>query len=378
MIHVKASSLAVISIGVLPKTIRMKAIAWVGLFAGLLGAGSSHSQTIDPLTHPTGAHVVAGKATARTEIERWVFTNKNGTFTWLVSASTDVRQSTERAVINWRGFSVGRETTVNFHQPSSSSVTLNRVTGAGRSIIEGAINATGQVYLINPHGILFGKSARVNVGGLVASTLDMSNADFMAGTGNVDHARINFSGDGRQGRVDNQGTLTATKGGYIFLAGKQVVNEGEITANSGIVSMVAADSMVIRYIDKSLWGAFASRPTLQALVHNKGAVIADGGAIYLNAHGADAVMATVVKNTGLLRARSIDNKRGSINLSVDLDDRLEMGGTLDVNTAQQGVRSGWVRRWGGHHVVARDAIQGSSSESIYAPKGERIVDRIEP
>lgn len=113
---------------------------------------------------PQGGNVVSGSATI----------SQSGN-------TTNIDQSSNKAIINWTSFSVASAETVNFNQPSSSSVTLNRVIGNESSVIAGTINANGQVFLVNSNGILFTGTSQVNVGGLVASTLDISNADFLAG-----------------------------------------------------------------------------------------------------------------------------------------------------------------------------------------------------
>jgi filamentous hemagglutinin family protein len=145
---------------------------------------------------------------------------------------TNVDQSTNKAIINWQGFSVGANEAVNFHQPGASSVTLNRVIGNETSVINGAISANGQVFIVNSAGVLFGKGSQVNVGGLVASTRDISNQDFMAGN-------YTFSGTSNAA-VINQGRIRAhgggAGGGYVALLGKTVSNEGVISARLGTVS----------------------------------------------------------------------------------------------------------------------------------------------
>src|SRR5215471_5123244 len=93
--------------------------------------------------------------------------------------TTNINQSSAKAIINWQGFSVSSQETVNFNQPNSASVTLNRVIGNETSVINGALNANGQVFIVNSAGVLFGKGAQVNDGGLVASTLDISNENVM-------------------------------------------------------------------------------------------------------------------------------------------------------------------------------------------------------
>ena len=93
----------------------------------------------------------------------------------------DIVQSSARAAINWRSFSIGAAEHVNFQQPSASAATLNRVVGTDPSIILGRLTANGQVFLVNRNGILFGQGSKVDVGALVASTANVSNANFMAG-----------------------------------------------------------------------------------------------------------------------------------------------------------------------------------------------------
>ncbi|MFN2361452.1 MAG: filamentous hemagglutinin N-terminal domain-containing protein, partial [Marinobacter sp.] len=94
---------------------------------------------------------------------------------------TRIEQRSDRLAIDWDSFSVAEGSRVEFNQPGRDSAVLNRVTGDQLSQIRGAIEANGQVFLVNPNGIVFGDTAQVDVGGLVASTLDISPDDFMAG-----------------------------------------------------------------------------------------------------------------------------------------------------------------------------------------------------
>ena len=92
-----------------------------------------------------------------------------------------VTQTSSKGVIDWLDFSIGSAASVNFVQPGASAITLNRVTGSAGSVVDGALTANGQVFILNPNGVLFGPGARVDTGGLVASTLQLSDADFLAG-----------------------------------------------------------------------------------------------------------------------------------------------------------------------------------------------------
>ena len=120
-------------------------------------AQTSHAQN-NSRALPTGGNVVAGNAT---------ITQSN--------LKVNINQTSQRAVVTWDQFNVGKDASVNFNQPNSSAVTLNRVTGGSESVIDGAVRANGQVILVNPNGVTFGKGAQVDAAGLVASTLDISN-----------------------------------------------------------------------------------------------------------------------------------------------------------------------------------------------------------
>ena len=97
---------------------------------------------------------------------------------------TNINQSTNKATINWNNFSIASNETVNFNQPSTSSITLNRVVGNEKSVIDGALNANGQVWLLNSNGILFNSNAKINTSGLLATTAQLSDKDFNAGNYN--------------------------------------------------------------------------------------------------------------------------------------------------------------------------------------------------
>src|SRR3989304_394020 len=141
--------------------------------------------------------------------------------------TTTITQNTQNLAINWQSFSIGSNEAVRFNQPNASAIALNRVLGQNPSQILGSLSANGQVFVLNPNGVLFGNAAQVNVGGLVASTLNISDADFMAGN-NV------FSNGGIVGgNVDNQGALNAANGGYIAPISPAVSNTGSISAPQG-------------------------------------------------------------------------------------------------------------------------------------------------
>ena len=148
-----------------------------------------------------------------------------------IAQSADVmtiNQSTSSATITWDSFSIGSGKTVNFIQPSSSSVALNKVLGSNPSRIFGTLNANGHVFLSNPNGILFSPTASVSTGGLIATTLNMMESDFTAN-------KYRFAGESTN-TVTNQGNITTSAGGVAFVAAK-IYNSGTITANNESVLM---------------------------------------------------------------------------------------------------------------------------------------------
>lgn len=242
-----------------------------------------------------------------------------------------VVQNSERAAINWQSFSVGKDASVTFAQPSAHAVMLNRVVGHEASIIDGALNANGRVYVLNSNGVLFTKNAQVHAGALVATTLQLSDADFMAG-------RSRFtSGGGGQASVVNLGSLTAADGGYVAMMGPQVVNEGVITAKLGSAILAGGQDVSLNFNGDSLVGVTLNQGALNALVENKNAIYADGGTVVLTAKGLDEVMRTVVNNTGEIRAQTVANQGGKIYLLGGMgQDRIEVGGTLDASAPASG------------------------------------------
>jgi filamentous hemagglutinin family protein len=294
---------------------------------------------------------------------------------------TNINQSSGKAIINWQGFSIGSGETVNFNQPGRSSVTLNRVIGNETSVISGALNANGQVFIVNSAGVLFGKGAQVNVGGLVASTLDITNADFMAGN-------YTFSGNSSASIV-NQGRIHARDGGYVALLGKTVSNDGVIAATLGTVAMAAGNQITLNFAGNSLVDVTIDQGTLNALVENKRAIIANGGQVIMTAKAADAVLSAQVNNSGIIQARTMaaltggrsgktrPAKTGSIKLIAD-------GGTTTVTgkldaSAPKGGDGGKIETSGNKVNIADSAVittkaaDGQSGTWLIDPDGFTIA-----
>ncbi|CAA7623892.1 exported hypothetical protein [Candidatus Terasakiella magnetica] len=283
------------------------------------------------LANPQGGTVAEGAATITT-----------------APSTVTVNQSSNRAVINWQSFSIAAGETTRFNQPSSSSVTLNRVTGAQVSQLLGTLSANGQVYLVNPNGIVFGKDSKVDVAALVASTHDIKNANFMA-------ANLRFDIPGAiNAQIINQGNITVQDGGLVALVAPGVQNSGIISARLGKVGLAAANGFTLDlYGDNLILFQAGDKLTQQvvgsdgkpvaALLDNSGKIYADGGRVLLSANVAKSVVDKAVNMTGIVQARSVEQQNGEIILRGEEGGIVEVAGTLDASGKGAGQKGGSVQ-----------------------------------
>ena len=186
------------------------------------------------------------------------------------------------------------------------------------------MNANGKVFILNPNGVLMGKDAKINVGGLLASTQSMSNDDFMAG-------KFKLTANGSTAGVDNQGTITVPTGGVVALIAPVVKNTGTINANQGNILLASSDAVTITLPDNQL-SYTIEQGTLQGLVDNGGAILAEGGHVVLTAKGLDTVKKSVINHSGIIEAQTVNNQNGTIELLGDLaNTQLNLTGKLDAS-----------------------------------------------
>ena len=234
----------------------------------------------------------------------------------------NVQQNTQNVVINWQSFSIGANGRVVFNQPNAQSVALNRVTGSDPSAIFGSLAANGKVFLVNPNGVLFGAGASVNVGGLVASTLNISDTDFSAG-------RYHFTrGNAAPAGVANEGSLQAAPGGVIALVGSTASNRGTITAPQGTLALASGKTVTLDFQGDGLTQLRVTEADLQALAANAGTLSSDGGRVLMLA---DATQATgfVVNQGGIVRARSLTQGPGGVLIAGGAGD-VSVTGSIDT------------------------------------------------
>ncbi|MGK5038218.1 filamentous hemagglutinin N-terminal domain-containing protein [Janthinobacterium sp. LB3P118] len=225
--------------------------------------------------------------------------------------------NTPNTIINWQSFSIHAGEITRFIQQNGNSAVLNRITGQDPSKILGALESNGKVFLINPNGIVFGQGAKVDVNALVASSLGMSNDDFLAG-------KRQFAAGSVAGGVSNAGVINAGKGGQVLLIAPNVENTGIITAPNGEVILAAGRSVQLADPGNPQLRVLVSAPNDQAL--NLGQIIAQGGSI--------GMAGALVSQRGVLNANSaVVGEHGKIVLKASGKALLEAGSVTSATGA---------------------------------------------
>jgi len=280
----------------------------VKILAASLALIGAPVHALDVNALPKGGSVVAGSA---------AISQSANTLT--------VQQSSQRAAINWQSFNIGAAATVNFVQPNASAVALNRITGNEASQIYGKLNANGQVFFSNPNGMLFARGAEVNVAGIIATTLNISNADFMAGN-------YRFTDPGN-GSIRNEGLINAL--GSIALIGNTVQNTGQLIATTA--TLAAGNTVAVDLTNDGLIRARVVDPVLRANIENSGSISA--AQITLTTGQARETLDRVVNNSGVIRATGLAMVNGEIVLEggrvlnsgrLDASNNSGKGGTVQV------------------------------------------------
>lgn len=280
---------------------------------------------------------------------------------------TTITQTTQRLAIDWTSLSTRSNELIDFRQPNASAIALNRITGTSPSELLGSLTANGQVFILNPNGVLFGAGSQVNVGGLVASTLSMSNADFMAGN----HV---FGNSGGSGSVINQGSMTATHGGYLALLAPEVRNEGVMVASLGTALLAAGNKVTLNLENGSLLGYSIDQGAINALAENKHLIKADGGQVLLSARAMDSLTTATVNNTGIIEAKTLQNRAGRILLMGDMEyGTVNVGGTLDASAPMGD--GGFVETSAAHVKIA--AGTRVTTLAANGKNGEWLIDPVD-
>jgi len=292
---------------------------------------------VQALPLPTGANVVAGQSQITTSGNQMTIT-----------------QTTDKAIINWQGYSIDLNEIVKYIQPNANSISLNRVVGIDPSIILGQLIANGRVWIVNPNGIFFGKDAVINVSGILASTLNIKDSDFLSG-------KYEFTQDSNSAlsSIINKGQIIINDNGYAILVAPLVSNEGLIVANLGKVIIAGSENFVVNFDGNNLINFTISKtsqtpgtvliPSSQVTniireVVNTPQIIEAGSIIEENGNTYLVGASGTVINTGTIKADGAEGKNaGTIILNSNQATVVARGSLISASGVGENSNGGEIR-----------------------------------
>lgn len=281
----------------------------------------------------------------------------------------NINQSSDRAIINWQSFNIGKSESVQHNMPQPGSAALHRVTGAGASQLEGMLRSNGQIYLVNPNGIVIHQGARIETGGFTATTADIKNSDFMNGD-------MRFNIPGRpDASVINLGHITVKDAGIAALVAPTVRNEGVIAGKLAKVALASGQTFaldmhgdeLIRFtVPENTAGDLYTTQGVKVSAENSGKILAEGGVVLMTASQLDGIVSATVNNSGIISADSVEMKGGKIILKAEGDNAsVTNTGALSASSTQGD--GGTVRL-----VADKDANVSGSITATGARKGGHV------
>jgi len=284
------------------------------------------------LPTPTGGNfnspnwVVSGNATASSN------TTLNG------NPELNINQISEQVILDWASFDIGTNATVNFNQPRSVSRAYNRIHQADPSQIRGALNATGQVFLINQNGFIFGSTGRVNTSSFLASTLNLTDEAIQQGITNAISSnkpafdaftKADGSNTSKDIFIENgfNANITGAANGRFIAIARNIQNNGDIIVPEGQIILAAGNKAYVD-VNEELpgWLVEVDSTNLSVTdgrVINSGKLIAEQGNI--------SIVASTINQNGVISASTAVQKGGSIILRAQTDAK-SFNGTRPVAT----------------------------------------------
>lgn len=334
------------------------------------------------LANPKDASIVSGSITIKQESPTKI----------------GITQTTDKAIINWKSFNIDKNEHTEFYQPNSNSITLNRVISNDSSKILGKLSANSQIMIINQNGILFGKDSIVDVSGLVATTHDINNKDFL-------NNNFNFSKSGNpNSSIINLGKITIKDYGYSALVAPYVQNKGVIVAKLGKVVLGSTSKFTLDLHGDNLINFIIDKNTIQeaydldgnkltSLIDNQGKIQTNGGYVILKASEINNIIESVVNQSGIIEATNIEEKNGEIILSggnkgivsntgsLIATSSTSTGGRIEITGEKIGLFSGTNinasgKTGGGTVLIGGDYLGGNASPEVYKELGINKEEKI--
>jgi filamentous hemagglutinin family protein len=242
-------------------------------------------------------------------------------------AATTINQSSMNATIEWQSFNVGKNESVNFIQPSTTSTTLNRIYDQNPSEILGSIQSNGRVFLSNPNGFIFSNSSTVNTSAFLATSSSITSFS-------EDHVML---GDGGHGAIINNGTLSTSNDGFIALFAPNIINSGSLTSPNGEIVLSNRNQGTLFLSNMAGIGiALDSLESINPIgIENSGTLMATGGHILLDSAALDSSLKSAINNSGIINVSSIEQDGGNIRL-VSSAGSITQTGTLQADAINIG------------------------------------------
>ena len=317
---------------------KLKPAARISLLLAFSIAGAMNAGVA--LALPAGEQVAAGTATFQRQ-----------------GNNLRIDQTSQKTIVNWQSFGIAAHEAVNLYQPKHGTA-LFRVLGSDPSQIYGKLTATGSLYLSNPNGILFGPGAQVDVGSLVATTMRISDQDFMAD-------RLHFFSES-DASVVNQGVIRTGDGGFIALLGERVENSGTLVANQGSVVLGSGQSAVLDMFGDGLVKVTLSGDALNAAIEQAGLISANGGQVQIASNARNAA----INVSGVVQANSLVERNGSIRLEGGSGSKVAVSGQLETKGEMADSKGGQIVVSGEQVALLSDA---SVDASGHAGGGEILL-----
>ena len=276
-------------------------------------------------------------------------------------SSLTVTQATDKIVIDWESFSVGNNESVIFLQPNSNSSALNNILGNSRTVVEGNLSANGQIVLSNPNGIYISPTAKINVASLIASTLKISEQDFIDGL-------YKFSQDPSKplASILNEGKIHASE--FAALIAPSVNNKGVVVANLGTVGIASGEAVTVDFVGNDLIAFAIDKPVegqvldkdgnlINDRISNSGSIQAKGGQAILTARNASEIIKNVINMEGSIEAHTVVKKDGRIFLGGGDEGNVNIAGNLNASGEESGDSGGEVFIQGASVILDKSLIQ---------------------
>ena len=257
--------------------------------------------------------------------------------------TTNITQNTDFARVRGNA-SIDAGWTVNVLQPGATSKYVVYDNRVDPTTILGTLNANGEIYIFDRNGVVFGKGSRVDVGSLIVSTGNVTNADLQDNDGVMTFRNISDAG------IELSGSITVADAGLAAFVSPFVTNNGVINAKMGKVAMAAGERVTLDLYGDNLIEIALNDRVSDALLENKGTINAEGGTVAVRAEVAKSVVDTVINMAGVVNASSATVEGGKIVLGAGKNGRVKLDGRLNAS----GTTGGKIDVSGNNLVVTRN------------------------